>query len=94
MQNLRGKCLLSCAFRNRGVSRNLNLTAVYLDNDKDTKLVPGSIKQFVRVFGHKTEKHATRNGNLILDHRRRLRRAIKSLVFTPFYAGNFEFYQF
>lgn len=85
MQNLRSKPLLSCAFRNRYISKNLSLTTVYRE-DKDTKLVPGSINQFVRVFGHKTEKHATRNGNLILDHRRRLRRAIKAFIFSPIYA--------
>lgn len=89
MQNLRSKPLLSCAFRNRYISKNLSLTTVYRE-DKDTKLVPGSINQFVRVFGHKTDKHATRNGNLILDHRRRLRRAIKAFIFTPIYAGNFR----
>jgi len=40
----------------------------------------------MRIFGHKTENTATRAGNTLYFHRRRLRRAIASFIFTPFYA--------
>lgn len=83
MQSLRNAHRCTTQVR---LGRGLCVTLSRCSVSKEEKtLIPGSTNQFVRVFGHKTDKAATRNGNLILDHRRRLRRAIKSLLFTPIY---------
>lgn len=63
-------------------TRCLSLTCV---KTKDTSLVPGDIKSFIRIFGFKTDNSAVRAGNVAISQRRRLRRALASFLFTPFY---------
>ena len=64
------------------ISRPLSLSAVA---GKDENLVPGDINKFVRVFGFKNEATSLRAGNVLLSHRRRLRRAIFGFFCTPLY---------
>ena len=58
-------------------------------NANKEQLVPGNVNSYFRIFGFKTEKTSIRSGNILYSHRRRLRRAISTIILTPFYIGDF-----
>jgi len=64
------------------ITRPLSLSVL---SGKDDKLLPGDINKFVRVFGFKNEATSIWAGNVLLSHRRRLRRALAGFCFTPLY---------
>ena len=87
-------CMLG--FRKLGLAkatRCLTLTSLkYANSRKNDQIVPGNLNTYFRIFGFKTESTRAKFGNVLFSHRRRLRRAIATVLFTPLYICKYDYF--